>query len=312
MDEPVRQNRITITWRAARAALSRIAGGGGDFVRRVYHKAGDDDIFFLAGGIAFNVLLAAIPFVLLLIAAFGWIMKAVVADPEQAAVDYILDILPPSEQLVALTRRLVGEVVAGRTQFGLVGLALFLWTSTRFFGSLRSVLKSIFDLPEERGIVEGKIFDGVMVLVAGTLFLLNTGITIVVEAAQAFGVELLGVAGRAETEMLQRMLARLLAFAFIFLMFVLIYRFLPLRRIPWRMALVGAVFTAVVWELMKGGFAWYVSTVANYRTTYGALATLILLVFWAYYSSVIFIVGGEVAYVYDLLRRRRRQRELLE
>jgi uncharacterized BrkB/YihY/UPF0761 family membrane protein len=52
--------------------------------------------------------------------------------------------------------------------------------------------------------------------------------------------------------------------------------------------------------------------VANYRTTYGTLSTLIVLVFWAYYSSVVFILGGQVAYVYDLLRRRRRQRELLE
>ncbi len=207
---------------------------------------------------------------------------------------------------------MVREVVAGRTQFGILGIALFVWTATRFFGSLRSVLKHIFDLPEERGIVAGKIFDGVMVLVAGTLFLLNTGITVAIEAAQTYGLELLGVAERTETLTLQRMLARLLAFAFIYLMFVLIYRFLPLRRTPWRIALVAAAFTSVVWELLKGAFAWYVGTVADYRTTYGTLSTLILLVFWAYYSSVVFILGGEVAYVYDLLRRRRRQRELLE
>jgi membrane protein len=312
MAEPPTERRATILWRAARAALSRMRAASGDFLRRVWDKAGEDDIFFLAGGIAFNVLLAALPFVLILIAVFGWVLKAAVADPEQAAVDYVLGILPPSDQLAALTRRLVGDVVGGRTQFGVLGLALFVWTATRFFGSLRSVLKHIFDLPEERGIVEGKIFDGVMVLVAGTLFLLNTGITVVIEAAQSYGVQLLGVAERAETEAFQRALARLLAFAFIYLMFVLIYRFLPLRRTPWRISLVAAAFTAVVWELLKGGFAWYVSTVADYRTTYGTLSTLILLVFWAYYSSVVFVLGGEVAYVYDLLRRRRRQRELLE
>jgi membrane protein len=312
MAEPPAERRATILWRAARAALSRMGDASGDFLRRVWAKAGEDDVFFLAGGIAFNVLLAALPFLLILIAVFGWVLKAAVADPEQAAVDYVLRILPPSEQLAALTRRLVGDVVGGRTQFGIVGLALFVWTATRFFGSLRSVLKHIFDLPEERGIVQGKIFDGMMVVVAGTLFLLNTGITVVIEAAQAYGVELLGVAERAETVTFQRALARLLAFAFIYLMFVLIYRYLPRRRTPWRIALVAAAFTAVVWELLKGGFAWYVSTVADYRTTYGTLSTLVLLVFWAYYSSVVFVLGGEVAYVYELGRRRRRQRELLE
>ena len=312
MADPAAESRLSILWRAARAALSRMRASAGDFTRRVWDKAGEDDVFFLSGGIAFNVLLAAIPFVLILIAVFGWVLKAAVADPEQAAVDYVLRILPPSEQLATLTRTLVRDVVDGRTQFGIVGLALFVWTATRFFGSLRSVLKHIFDLPEERGIVKGKIFDGLMVLVAGTLFLLNTGITVAIEAAQAYGVQLLGVAETAQAESFQRALARLLAFAFIYLMFVLIYRYLPLRHTPWRISLVAAAFTSVVWELLKGGFAWYVSNLGNYRTTYGTLSTLILLVFWAYYSSVVFVLGGEVAYVYDLLRRRRRQRELLE
>jgi membrane protein len=213
---------------------------------------------------------------------------------------------------VALTRGLVRQVVAGRTQFGVLGSILFIWSSTRLFGSLRSVLKHIFDLPEERGIVQGKIFDLGMVLVAGTLFALNTGITVVVEAAQSYGVEWLGLAGRHEWEVLQRVFARLLAFAFILLMFVLIYRFLPLRRTPWRIAIVAAVFTSIVWEMLKGIFAWYVGTVADYRTTYGTLATLVLLFLWVYYSAIVFVLGGEVAQVYDLVRRRRKQRELLE
>lgn len=286
--------------------------GGLGFSRRVYQKAGDDDVFFLAGGIAFNVLVAALPFLLLLIAVFGYVLKSAVDDPEQVAVDYVLSILPPSQKIVTLTRGLVREVVAGRTQFGLLGSVLFVWSSTRLFGSLRSVLKHIFDLPEERGIVQGKIFDLGMVVIAGTLFALNTGITIVVEAAQTWGVEWLGLAGRHEWEILQRALARLLAFGFILLMFVLIYRFLPLRRTPWRIAVVAAVFTAVVWEMLKGIFAWYVGEVADYRTTYGTLATLLLLVLWIYYSAIVFVLGGEVAQVYDLVRRRRKQAELLE
>jgi membrane protein len=312
MADTVPGSRSAVAARAARAALLRMARASGDFSRRVYQKAGDDDIFFLAGGIAFNVLVAALPFLLLLIAAFGYVLKSAVDDPEQAAVEYLLSILPPSQRIVTLTRTLVREVVAGRTQFGILGLILFIWTSTRLFGSLRSVLKHIFDLPEERGIVQGKIFDLGMVVIAGTLFALNTGITVVVEAAQAYGVEWLGLAGREEWEIMQRVSARLLAFGFILLMFILIYRFLPKRRTPWRISIVAALFTSIVWELLKGIFAWYVAAVADYRTTYGTLSTLVILFLWVYYSAIVFVLGGEVAQVYDLLRRRRRQRELLE
>ena len=157
MAEPAPESRLSVGMRAARAALSRMLRGGLDFSRRVYQKAGDDDIFFLAGGIAFNVLVAALPFLLLLIAVFGFVLKRAVDDPEQAAVEYVFSILPPSQKIVALTRGLVREVVAGRTQFGLLGLVLFIWTSTRLFTSLRSVLRHVFDLPEERGLVAGKI-----------------------------------------------------------------------------------------------------------------------------------------------------------
>lgn len=308
----MRGARAVSVARAAKAALVRVLRSSGDFVVRVWNKAGQDDIFFLAGAIAFNVLVAAVPFLLLLVAVFGFVLKAAVDDPQRAAVDYVFTILPPSQGVRRLTTSIVEDVVQGRAQFGVLGLALFVWSSTRLFGSLRSTLREVFDLQEERGIVAGKVFDFQMVIVAGTLFLANTGITILLEGVRAFGAEWLADHGWRLLPVAEQAYARLLAFGFIFVMYLLIYRYLPYRRIRWRTALVAATFTALAWELLKGLFAWYVAHVANYTTTYGALATLLILVFWIYYSAVVFILGGEVGQVYDLLRTRRKQRELLE
>jgi membrane protein len=297
---------------AARGAVSRTFRSTADFASRVWHKAGDDDIFFLAGGISFNFLLAAIPFLLLLIAAFGYLLQANLADPESAAVEYVLRILPTSPRVVEFTREAVGEVVGQRTGFGLLGVLLLVWVSTRLIGSLRSALRSVFDIREDRGIVAGKLFDAKMVFVAGTLFVANTAITIALEAVQTYGIEMLGLTESGEVVVLQAAYAQLLAYGFIFLMFVLIYRYLPARRVPWRIALIAATFTAVVFELLKSVFAWYVSNIADYTSPYGTLATFILLVFWIYYSAVVFVLGGVVGQVYELHRLRRRQRELLD
>lgn len=297
---------------ATGGALLRLLHGAADFAGRVYHKAGQDDIFFLAGGIAFNVLIAAVPFLLLLISAFGFVLPAMVEDPQEAAVEYVLSILPASAVVINFTRAWVDEIIAGRTQAGVIGLLLFIWFSTRFIGSLRSVLREVFDLQEDRGIVQGKIFDAVMVVVAGTLFLANTGITVALEAIHTYGVQWLGVQDWQEVRVLQAVYGQLLAFGFIFVMFVLMYRYLPARRISWRISLIAATFSAVVWELLKAGFTWYVANFADYTTAYGNLATLIIVVFWIYYSAVVFILGGEVGQVYELARIRRRQREFLE
>ena len=309
MTPPTRAGQGSSVAAAARDSFARLLRGTWDFGGRVYNKAGQDDIFFLAGGIAFNVLVAFVPFLLLLVAIFGFVLQAVVEDPQQAAVEYVLSILPASRAVVTLTRTLTEDIVTNRTSAGIFGLLLFVFFSTRLIGSLRSVLRDIFDLQDDRGIIGGKIFDVKMVIVAGTLFVANTGITVVLEAIQTYGVEWTGLR---PAEPIQSLFAQLVAFGFIFLMFLLIYRYLPARRIPWRVSLVAASFTGVVWELLKGSFAWYVANIANYQTTYGNLATVVVLVFWIYYSSVVFILGGEVGQVYELNRIRRRQRELLE
>jgi membrane protein len=307
-----RRARAVSVARSARAALDRMAAGGWDFTVRVWNKAGEDDIFFLAGGIAFNVLLAAAPFFLLLVGILTYVLRRTLEDPREAAVEYVLSILPPSQQVVGITGHIVDRVMQGGPSFGAIGLLLFIWASTRLFGTLRAVLKEIFDLPEERGIVAGKIFDLEMVLVAGTLLVLNTGITLALEAAQRFGLEFLGLENQRMAQVFVVTWPRLAAFGFIFLMFLLIYRFLPKRRTPWRISLVAAAFSSVSWELLKGLFAWYVSDVVDYSRTYGTLLAPVLLVFWVYYSSVVFILGGEVEQVYDLLLIRRKQKELLE
>jgi membrane protein len=297
---------------AASGALRRIWAGTRKFAGRVYHKAGQDDIFFLAGGIAFNILLGAVPFLFLLISAFGYILRTHVDDPADVAMRYIFEVLPASPELVDYTSSLIADVLEGSTQFGILGLILLVWVSTRLIGSLRSALRDVFDVQEDRGIIGGKIFDFKMVIVAGSLFVANAAITVSLEIAQTYGIELLGLSEGGVVRTARTWFAQVLAFAFIFLMYVLIYRYLPARRIAWRIALVSGTFSATVFELLKAAFAFYVSYVASYRTAYGALGTLVVLVFWIYYSSAVFVLGGEVGQVYELYRTRRRQKELLD
>ena len=96
------------------------------------------------------------------------------------------------------------------------------------------------------------------------------------------------------------MLGLAVAFASIWTLLVLAYRFLPARPIRWRTAAIAATFTAVAHESLKFGFSWYATEVANYGSTLGNLATVAVLFFWIYYESLVFILGGEVAQVYTM------------
>jgi membrane protein len=95
-------------------------------------------------------------------------------------------------------------------------------------------------------------------------------------------------------------------------MFFALYKFLPSRRIRWQPALVGALFTSVLFEVAKQLFTTYIGRFNPGSLYAGTLYGIVIVVFWVYYAALIFILGGEVGQVYELRRTRRLQRETFE
>lgn len=306
--------------RARRTALELFATLK-DYVVRVSEKADDDNVFVLASALTFSVLVAAVPFLLIIVSLISLTLQAAAesagVEPIErlrSYLDLVVPVLgegggPDSER--NLPEEIIDSVVMRGQAIGLISFAAFVWFSTRLFGAIRAVLREVFDLRQARGLIQGKIFDAEMVLVSSVLVILNIGITIVFNLAKARGFEFLGLSAE-HVGFVERVSAHVTAMAFIFLLFLLLYKYVPARRIPWRMALTAAAFTAICWELLKQGFAFYLTRLANYTSIYGGIATLVVVVVWLYYLSIVFVLGAEVAQVHELRRVRRRQIEVLE
>jgi membrane protein len=95
----------------------------------------------------------------------------------------------------------------------------------------------------------------------------------------------------------------------LFMMFFALYKYLPNRRIRWKSAAIGAIFTGLLFELAKQLFTSYVANFDPGSLYTGTLYAIVIIVFWTYYAALIFILGGEVGQVYELRRVRRMQRE---
>jgi membrane protein len=191
----------------------------------------------------------------------------------------------------------VSGVLVQRTGFTLVGALFFLWLSMRLVSTLRVALRRVFGLGRERGLIHGKLFDLWVVALGLLLLTVNLSISIALEATFALGDRSFGPRGVA-LGLAERTFAQGVALASIWVLFVLMYRYLPAQRTPLKMAVVGASFSAVLHEALKNGFSWYVIEIADYSSVFGNLATVIVLFFWIYYESLVFVVGGEVAQVY--------------
>lgn len=282
-----------------------------DYLRRVWDNCQEDNVLFLASGIAFNILLAAIPFALLVITGITYVLPALLTvSPSTAAHQFIDRFLPTQTGAgTALVYSVVDDVMRTRGTVTIYSAIIFTWLSTRLFGSLRSALADVFDIEYERGIIRGKIFDLQMTVVATILFAISQVISAYLLLGTTRGLSVLSEAGL-RTDVVSQfelLVGRSLSFAVITLMFFLLYKYLPVRRVRTRTAWLAAAFAGLLFEVAKHVFRLVVLNI-NVSSLYtGTIAAAIIVVAWVYYAAVIFLIGGEVGQVYEVRRTRRLQ-----
>jgi membrane protein len=251
--------------------------------------------------------------VLLLVWFLTYLLQRSPAGASEVVTHY-LDKLFPShfESPDAPTHKIIGAILTANKNIGIWSSIGFIWFSTRLFGSMRTVLASVFDIESERGIIAGKIFDVKITVLSTVLITANTLISTYVLIATRSSVEMLEQLGIRKDVMSQARAAgtRVVAIAILAVMFFALYKFLPIRRVRTKTAWLAAIFTTVMFELAKLAFGVYMSSFNPSSLYTGTVATVVVVVFWVYYAALIFILGGEVGQVYELRRMRKRQREV--
>ena len=300
------------TGEPARSPVSDFVWAARDYVKRVWDNSGEDNVLFLAGGIAFNILLAALPFMLLLAAGITYLLPIVyggsINSTDQIGV-FLDRLLPAHTESDSPLHHLIDDLLRTRKSITIYSAIGFVWFSTRLFGSLRTVLASVFDIETERGIIAGKVFDVKITVVSTLLFVASVTVTTYVglasKALVAMGLQTDVVTG------VDYWVGRLLGFAFLALMFYGLYKYLPIRRVRTMSAWVASGFTSVCFEGARTAFAYYTRTFNPGSMYKGTLTAIVVVVVWCYYAALIFILGGEVGQVFELRRVRRLQREVL-
>ena len=277
-------------------------------VREVYDQAGADNIFFLASGLTFSLLLASIPFLLLIVAAAGAILAPTLNVPPDVALDWLAGFLPFSESVRREVWSTILDLANVSQAASPISAVLFLWFSTRLFGALRSALDYVFDLRHEVSLLAAKFRDIQLVLAASLLLTANIGIS---TTFLAMSRRVLSRTSIPPGPVLT-MLGSIAAIGAIFLMFLLIYKFAPTTNLAWRTATVAAAFSSLGFEMVKYGLGFYVTEIADFTRIFSAFATLALVVVSFYYAAILFILGAEVAKVVAYHRVMRQQREVFD
>ena len=273
----------------------------------LYHRTDQHHLFLSAGGIAFSLFASIIPLTLIAFSVLGNILDTL--SVEEQLTNILNTIIPYpeyAEKMREIIMSRVPEVIQYKTLAGYIGAIGLLFISSGLFSSLRTILNSIFHFTEDKHLLIGKLRDlGMVVLLI--VFLL---LAIVVFPAINILTDL-----ALESEILQMfqitpfvdLLLSIGSLLIVLSMFYVFYKLIPYAKLGNSVPLVSAITATFFWEVARQIFGYYITNFASLNRIYGTYALVVIVAFWIYYSSILFLIGAEIGQLY---REKRAEKSL--
>jgi len=262
--------------------------GWKDIAVRSWGAVSEDNIFLVAGGVTYAVLLALFPGLAALVSLYGLLL-----DPAQVEqqVEALSTILPPeSAQMIGAELHTLVSAPHGSLSIGAVVAVLFaLWSASRGMSGLITAFDIAYQQKETRGFFKFNLIAiglTVLMLIGGT-------VTIALVGVLPAAIQIIGLGG--STKWLLLALDWPLLIVVLMTGLAVMYRYAPNRASPqWRWISPGAVVATVLWLLGSAGFTVYVAHFNSYDRTYGSLGGVVVMLTWLYLSAFVALFGAVV------------------
>jgi membrane protein len=179
----------------------------------------------------------------------------------------------------------------------IVGMVALLFGAAGVFGQLQDALNTIWEVKPKPGIgikgfLRARFLSLTMVLGTGFLLLVSMALTTFLAAASGSLGNKLPI-----PEAVVHILNFVVSFAVISTLFGMIFKFLPDVKIPYSKVWPGAIGTALLFTIGKYLLAFYLGREST-TSAFGAAGSVIVVLMWVYYASLILFLGAEFTQVY--------------
>jgi len=256
---------------------------------RTWKEAGDDNVGFLAAGIAFYAFLAFVPLLASVVLVYG-----LAADPHTVA-EHIGKLFAtlPRDAAALIADQLKSLTSSPKSAKGIslaVAIALALYGASKGAGGVVTALNIAYELKEDRGFVKTTLLTLAMTVGGLLVILLAVGaisVSALVEHLLPFSSPIV--------HFLVQALAWAVAVAAVAIGLAAVYRFAPNRpEAPWVWVSPGSAAATLLWLVGTAGFGLYVSHFGSYNKTYGSLGGVVVFLTWLYLTGYIVLMGGEL------------------
>lgn len=269
------------------------AGQLAALARRAVKGWMDDAAPSMGAALAFYALLSLAPMLLVALGVAGFFFDR--NEAQNALISQVAMILGEKAALGIETLLDAAGTREGAAP-AVIGFFTMLLGATTVFAELRADLDRIwrYRAPENRGFMKAiatRFFAFLMVMGVGLLLMLSL---VASTFLSSFGADMLSLS-RAQLHGLEFFTS----FVAVTLLFAMIYKILPSKRVAWSDTWIGAAVTSLLFWVGKFAIAIYIAHTAV-DSTFGAAGALVVLVVWVYYSSQVFFLGAEFTREYAL------------
>jgi len=241
-----------------------------------------------AGSMAYFAVLSIFQFLVLGVVVGSYVVGQ--GEARQFVVDNVSAGSPIDAETVG---GIIDSVIESRGAMSIISIGFLTWSALGIFSALSTGISRVFENAPKRPFIQDKLIGLLLMGLTGVLAVASLVIGIITGILQEAATDLVAdLPGGGTAVWLIGLLAPLIL---IFLAFWVIYKVVPNRPVGWGEVLPGAVIAAVLWTVLRFGFTWYATSVADYESAFGPLSTGITLLVFLYFASVIVLLGAEFA-----------------
>jgi membrane protein len=240
-----------------------------------------------------------IPFVLILFWILGNFLNSVELELQiNVLIDQMIPYQTYSDFVKSVITKRISEAVEYKNIAGIIGFVGLFFAASGFFSSLRTVLNKVFGQDKDINLFLGFLRDFGIILVSISIFLLLTFLLPILDILR-LASERIDFLKFLQYGLFQQAFTTFVSVSVLTILFAIIYRYIPTVKIRRRSAVVGALWAAFLWELAKRLFGLYIYNFPTLSNIYGTYVLIIVVVFWIYYSSMVFIIGAEIGELFN-------------
>jgi membrane protein len=260
----------------------------------LYHNTDRNHMFLFAGGLAFSLFICIIPFNLIVFWILGYFLES---SSVEIQINHLIDTIIPYTVYADFAKNIlfkrINEVIEYRNIVGFIGVIGLFFAASGFLSSIRTVLNKIFGASEDINFLLGYLRDFATIIIVILAFLVVTIVLPLIDVLrQASGQ--FTIFEFLQYGIFQKIFTSLLSIVLIYFLFSWLYKFVPTIKISKKGVRFGAMWAALLWEIAKQIFGFYIYNFASYGKIYGTYALAVVIAFWIYYSAVVFIIGAEM------------------